>query len=234
MCEITTKVHCPHYHRANVVKNGKSRAGIQRFMCRGCGKHFQHGYLYWGASPLVKRLATRMLGRCNGIRDCAEILHISKQCVSNCLSGMFQDTDPPDVSGRHQKVRIDEFWTYVGRKKNKRWLLYAYGPGSKQILTWQWGKRDTGTARSLYGRLENADIDWFCTDDWKAFAKVLPYTKHLIGKSFTKDIEGVNTSLGARNKRTVRRTTCFSKKNMFHEMAMKMVILNRNHTHQIL
>jgi hypothetical protein len=41
---------------------------------------------------------------------------------------------------------------------------------------------------------------------------VLPAEKHLVGKAYTKNIEGVNLCLRTRNRRMVRKTACFSKK----------------------
>jgi IS1 family transposase len=44
-----------------------------------------------------------------------------------------------------------------------------------------------------------------------AKTQVFREENHPIGKPFTKHIEGVNTSLRARNRLLVRKTTCFSK-----------------------
>lgn len=60
-------------------------------------------------------------------------------------------------------------------------------------------------------------------------AQVLPYEKHLIGKKFTKAIEGVNTALRLRNRRINRKTTCFSKKEANHIYAMNITISYFNH-----
>lgn len=91
------------------------------------------------------------------------------------------------------------------------------------------GERSMETIELLYKQLDELQIELFCTDDWKAFAAVLPAEKHLIGKSGTKHIEGVNTSLRPRNRRLVRRTTCFSKKLKNHQLQMKLILYNRNY-----
>ena len=77
-------------------------------------------------------------------------------------------------------------------------------------------------------RLGDIEVDWWCTDAWKAFAQVLPYERHLIGKKFTKAIEGVNTALRNSCKRLNRRTTAFSKKLQNHWNALKIAINNFN------
>ncbi len=44
MCEITTKVNCPHCQSAKVVKNGHKKDGTQNFLCKSCGKQLQSMY----------------------------------------------------------------------------------------------------------------------------------------------------------------------------------------------
>ena len=77
-------------------------------------------------------------------------------------------------------------------------------------------------------KLKGIEIDTYCTDDWVSFKEVLPKEKHLIGKAFTKKIEGVNTWFRTRLRRLVRRTTCFSKKLKYHWAMMKLDIIKPN------
>jgi insertion element IS1 protein InsB len=44
------------------------------------------------------------------------------------------------------------------------------------------------------------------------------------------NIEGVNTSLRARNRRWVRKTTCFSKKEENHQASIVAMFLHSNNT----
>jgi IS1 family transposase len=37
---------------------------------------------------------------------------------------------------------VDEFWTYVGNKGKKYWLIYAYERQSGEMVAYVWGKRD--------------------------------------------------------------------------------------------
>ncbi|PSR54105.1 hypothetical protein AHMF7605_11545 [Adhaeribacter arboris] len=55
-----------------------------------------------------------------------------------------------------------------------------------------------------------------------------PPTKHTIGKAYTKNIEGVNTCIRARNRRFVRKTTCFSKKKENHLASLNLMFDYRN------
>ncbi len=66
--------------------------------------------------------------------------------------------------------------------------MYAYCSSSKEILAVTMGKRNKNRVKNLLKRLEGIEIDFFVTDDWKDFADLLPYFKHLIGKKYTKGI----------------------------------------------
>jgi len=114
------------------------------------------------------------------------------------------------------------------RKKGKYWLLYAYSPEADEILAYSCGGRSAKTVRQLLEKLEDVEIEEYCTDHWKAFSKVLPPEKHTTGKAFTKNIEGVNTCIRARNRRLVRKTTCFSKKKENHLAALNLMFNYRN------
>jgi IS1 family transposase len=46
-------------------------------------------------------------------------------------------------------LEVDEFWTYVGSKKNKVWLIYAYHHDIGEIVAYVWGKRNYKTAKKL-------------------------------------------------------------------------------------
>ena len=125
-------------------------------------------------------------------------------------------------------VQIDEQWSYVGNKKKKVWLLYAICKNSGEILAANWGKRNKKSIKALLKKLREREINFYCTDNWKAFAEVLPKEKHIIGKKYTKKTEGINTWFRTRLRRLVRRTVCFSKKLIYHYSIIKTAIYERN------
>lgn len=53
------------------------------------------------------------------------------------------------------------------------------------------GKPNRKQLQSLMIQIKNLHIEigFYCTDRFEAFREVLPYSKHLIGKKFTKNIE---------------------------------------------
>jgi insertion element IS1 protein InsB len=84
--------------------------------------------------------------------------------------------------------------------------------------------------------LKKLKIDEIYTDAWKAFANVFAKENHQIGKHLTRDVEGVNNSLRARNRRFVRKTTCFSngvatRKKDNHDAAIAIMMQQRNYSY---
>ncbi|MBX0331827.1 IS1 family transposase [Pontibacter sp. HSC-14F20] len=213
-----------------VVKNGVKRTGRQNFLCRDCRKQFQHTYQKAGCRPEAKRLVLQMLVRNAGIRDIEEVTGVHRQTVLRWLNQKADSLQVSPRQGHYDSVQVDEVWTFVKRRKKcKRWLFYAYAPETDEVLAWSWGNRSEHTVRRLYRQLEQLRIGHFCTDDWPAFTKVLPKDRHMIGKAYTKNIEGVNLCLRTRNRRLNRKTACFSKKEQNHENAMKLIFYYRNH-----
>ncbi|PRY03359.1 IS1 family transposase [Pontibacter ummariensis] len=230
MCEITIQVNCPYCHSLKVVKNGVKRTGKQNFLCRSCGKQFQFFYQKPGCRPAVKALVLRLLVRNSGIRDIEQVTGGHRQTVLRWLNQKAESCQVRPSRQQYRQVQLDEVWTFVGqRKKRKRWLFYAYAPETDEVLAWSWGNRSQRTVNRLYRQLQTLTIDLFCTDDWPAFAKVLPEERHLVGKAYTRNIEGVNLCLRTRNRRIVRKTACFSKKEQNHYNAMKLIFYYRNH-----
>ena len=118
-------------------------------------------------------------------------------------------------------LQIDEFWTFVGKKRNKVWLIYAYDQAGGEIVAYEWGKRDLATVMQLKQRLKALGVtyDRIATDNWAAFLKAFQDEGHQVGKQYTVGIEGNNCHLRQRIRRAVRKTCCFSKKMFYHVKA---------------
>ena len=191
-------------------------------------KTYQESYLYRGANPDIKELASKMLVRGSGTRDIAHVLSISRNCVSNLIASYASiNLKPSNV--HYNQVQVDELYSFVQTKQKKVWILYAYCAETKEILAVTMGKRSKKTVLELYNRLKDIQVNFWCTDHWEAFKAIFPSEKHKVGKEFTKAIEGVNTYLRGVCKRLIRRTTAFSKKKVLnHWAAIKLVMKHRN------
>ena len=86
------------------------------------------------------------------------------------------------------------------------WVIKALDRASRKTIAWFTGRRDTQTVKKLYEKIKHCSKATFYTDDWDAFAKVLPKNRHVIGKEHTVSIERNNSNtryyLGRFNRKT--------------------------------
>ena len=80
-------VFCAHCNSKIVVKNGRSSAGIQRYICRSevCGKTFQLTHCYHAYEDGVKEKIVDMALNGSGIRDTARVLSVAVGTVITTL-----------------------------------------------------------------------------------------------------------------------------------------------------
>lgn len=86
---------------------------------------------------------------------------------------------------------IDEQWSYVGNKKNRHWLWYAFDTKRKQVIAHIFGPRTDETCRRLLALLQ----PFITTDDWGSYEREVPPEIHPVGKIFTQRIERHNLNL---------------------------------------
>ena len=75
-------IHCPSN---DLVKNGKSLNGTQRWRCNQCKKSFRFDYCYNACKPEVKAMIIEMTLNGSGVRDIGRVLGISKDTVCSDL-----------------------------------------------------------------------------------------------------------------------------------------------------
>jgi hypothetical protein len=133
---------------------------------------------YRGCLPWIVGMVKIMLVRGIGIRDISAVLQISITKVLKVLKSNKYQIRPKQT--HYDCLEIDEFWRYVGKKKNKVWLIYAYQRESGEIVASNgkfavWGKRDKKTAEKLRKRIKGLGIsyDRVATDNWESFFRYL-------------------------------------------------------------
>ena len=83
--------------------------------------------------------------------------------------------------------------------------------GTRRTVDWVLGNRNTSTFRRLYDKVKHLKSCTFYTDDWNAFANVLPPERHVIGKKHTSCIERDNSNTRHHLARFTRKTKVVSK-----------------------
>ena len=82
---ISKIVECPHCNSTNLVKNGKSKSGQQKCLCRDCGAYFQLGYTCNACQQGTEEKVWEMSLNGSGVRDIGRALPISKDTVTRIL-----------------------------------------------------------------------------------------------------------------------------------------------------
>ena len=72
---------------------------------------------------------------------------------------------------------------------DKLWVWKARDRASGRVVDWECGGRDTGTLTRLLERVERWNPRLYCTDDWAAYAELIPQGRLLVGKEETHGIE---------------------------------------------
>ena len=185
--KITIELNCPHCQSPNIVRNGKKSNRTQNYLCKACKRQFisDSERTYNGTLSRIVSMIKIMLVRGVGIRDISIILKISVTKVLKTLKSSKYQITP---AKKHYKcLEIDEFWTYVGKKTNKIWLIYAYERESGEIVAYVWGKRDLKTAKKLRKRLKELGItyDYAAIDKWESFVTAFSEDQELVGKEYT-------------------------------------------------
>lgn len=131
-------------------------------------------------------------------------------------------------------LELDEVWSFVGSRSNKKWIWLAMNPDNRQIVAMHIGGRSERDASLLYGNIpislrNNAG---FFTDYWSAYSKGLEDSDvhFAVGKDsgLTAHIERFNCTLRQRVSRLVRKSLSFSKSLENHIGAIKYFICHYN------
>jgi insertion element IS1 protein InsB len=107
-------------------------------------------------------------------------------------------------------------------KKNKLWVIKAVDRHRRRTVAWVLGNRDTAPFQRLYDKVKHLTDCTFYTDNWEAFAKVLPSERHIVGKKHTVTIERDNSNTRHHLGRFTRRTKVVSQKEFMVDLTLRI------------
>jgi insertion element IS1 protein InsB len=129
-----------------------------------------------------------------------------------------RDVSPPSEG------ELDEMWSFVQKKENQRWLWHAIDHSSGKVLAYVLGDHSDNMVLKLKQLLEPFGISKFYTDGWGAYQRKLAPEQHQVGKINTQKIERKHLTLRTRIKRLARKTICFSKPEVMHDVVIGLYI----------
>ena len=129
-------------------------------------------------------------------------------------------------------LELDEVWSFVLRRSNKRWLWLALCRRTRQIVAFVIGDRSEASCYKLWQAIPQSYQHCHTFSDfWQAYQQVFPAQTHqAVGKASgqTNHIERWNNTLRQSNARYVRRTLSFSKTDFYHELVTRLFIIRYN------
>ncbi len=129
-------------------------------------------------------------------------------------------------------LELDELWSFVYRRSNKRWIWIALCRRTRQVVAYAIGDRSAATCRRLWQRIPSAYRQGrLYSDFWDSYQQVLPADQHHpVDKAAgeTNHLERWNNTLRQRLGRFVRKTLSFSKSDEMHELCLRWFLHTYN------
>jgi IS1 family transposase len=123
-------------------------------------------------------------------------------------------------------LELDELWSFVLKRANKRWIWIALCRATRQVVAYTVGDRSRATCQKLWERIPARYRAAHCYSDfWEAYSLVIPSEQHTAaGKEsgFTAHVERWNNTLRQRLGRFVRKSLSFSKSDAMHELCLRL------------
>lgn len=233
---VEVKIYrCPNCESLDMVRNGTDYKGAQKYHCHHCGGY---GTLQAKArySPAEKARVLKAYQERVSLRGIRRIFGVVPKTLLRWLKEALERLPPLAqtlASARSDDVlELDEIWSFVRKKSNKRWLWLALCRRTRQIVAYYIGDRSEDSCRQLWQRIPGPYKR--CTtysDFWQAYQKVWPEETHqAVGKESgqTAHIERWNNTLRQRLARFVRKTLSFSKSEQVHDLVLQFFIINYN------
>lgn len=148
-----------------------------------------------------------------------------KQVTPELSETLVVPKEPPTLE-------LDQLWSFVLKKANKRWISIALCRQTRQVVAFAIGDRSQATCRKLREKIPAVFRSAHCYSDfWEAYQLVIrPEQNSAVGKESgdTAHVEGWNNTLRQRLARFVRKTLSFSKSDAMHEICLFLFLHRYN------
>ena len=109
-------------------------------------------------------------------------------------------------------------WSFVGTKEKARWLWQAIDHHTGRVYAHVLGTRTDAVFLKLKALLTPFGITRYYTDKARVYQWHLPSEQHTVGKLTMQKIERKHLTLRTRLKRLARKTLCFSRSCVMHDL----------------
>jgi len=232
MIQTVITHRCTKCNSTNIVKNGTDYKGAQKYHCLDCdayGTLEPRGRSY---PEFVREFVLRIYRERASMRGIERICGIARQTLARWIkekADQLSDlADTLDAARPDDVLELDELWSFVFKKSNKRWVWIALCRRTRQVVAYFIGDRSEESCRELWKRIPEAYRQCCSFSDfWEAYRKVFSDDTHrCVGKESgeTAHVERWNNTLRQRSARFVRKTLSFSKSDVYHEAVLKLYL----------
>jgi IS1 family transposase len=134
--------------------------------------------------------------------------------------------EPDPAEPEATTLELDELWSFVFKRPNKRWIWIALCRATRQVVAYRVGDRSAATCRKLWEHIPADYRRAHCYSDfWEAYSVVIRAEQHTAtGKEsgLTAHVERWNNTLRQRLGRFVRKSLSFSKSEAMHELCLRL------------
>ncbi len=235
MIQETITYACTRCGSINISRNGTNKCGNPQYHCKDCGAYRvltpKQGYTASQKSQILHAYRERM-----SLRGVERIFQVCRQTIMRWLEHwvrLLPRLTATLLPARADDVlEVDEAWSFVGKKDEKRWLWTVLCRRTRQIIAFVIGDHSEKTCRQLWEAIPEAyrQCQSF-SDFWKAYAKVFPKATHQsVGKETgeTAHQERWYNTLRQWLGRYTRKTLAFSKTDYHHELVTRWFIIEHN------
>src|SRR5713101_381251 len=120
---------CKHCGAGTFVKHGCAR-GRQRYLCKGCGRHFVKGDKRVKESLVIKKaLAVTLYSLAKGsFSMLGKVFGVSRALTYRWIKEEAAMLPEPEVPGGIREMEFDEMWHFTRSKKtssvsSRRWIV---------------------------------------------------------------------------------------------------------------
>jgi insertion element IS1 protein InsB len=125
---------------------------------------------------------------------------------------------------RVEAAEVDEMGSFVGSKAQPRWLGHAIDHLTGVVLAYVWGTRADEVFLQLHTLRKPFGLVHFYIDAAGVYKRPLPVADHTVGKIQTQQIERKHLTLRTCIKRLARKTICFSKSVLMHDVVIGLFV----------
>lgn len=208
--KVSDGLFCLYCKSKNIIKNGYTKNKKQQYCCKTCNKRFIDYYTYKAYLSNLNKSIIQLTKEGLGIRSTARVLQISATTLLKRIITIAKSIKSPPIY-KGKVYEVDEMRTYLKRKANPIWLVYALERKTKRVVSFAIGRRTLRTLQNVTNSLLLSSPKRIYTDGLKQYASLLTPKIHKVKRYGTNQIERNNLSIRTHLKRLNRKTICYSK-----------------------